>query len=292
MQNHPKWLDKNEYPFKSKYLHVGDAQMHYIDEGSGHAILFVHGTPSWSFDFRKVIKSLSRHFRCIAMDHIGFGLSEKPKHHDYSIEQHCRTFEYFIEKLNLNDFTLVVHDFGGPIGFQYAIRHPSRIRSIVVLNSWLWKFSDDPLFKPLQKLANSPLLPLLYKYFNFSARVLLPRSFGREKPDSKTLKHYTAPFSKPAERLGCLAFAKSLVDEQEWFDTLWKQRTTLQHKPFLFVWGMADKFTPPEFLQRFSDGFHHCEVIPLPYCGHFPQEEQPGKVSEAMHQFINRFKTS
>src|SRR5688572_5015084 len=126
MTNH--WLDKIEYPFHSNYFDVDGHKLHYIDEGQGENILFVHGTPSWSFDYRNIIKDLSQSFRCIAIDHIGFGLSDKPEHYDYSTINHSKTLEKFILNKELSNFTLVVHDFGGPIGLNVAIHHPEKIK--------------------------------------------------------------------------------------------------------------------------------------------------------------------
>ena len=147
-----QWLDRNEYPFTSKYFDVNGHQMHFIDEGQGDTLLFVHGTPSWSFDFRKVINTLKSDFRCIAIDNIGFGLSDKPEHYDYSTQNHSKTLEKFVLGHNLTDLTLVVHDFGGPIGLYFAIQHPERIKKLIILNSWLWSSKDDPDYIKLSKV--------------------------------------------------------------------------------------------------------------------------------------------
>src|SRR5688572_22903728 len=128
MQNEHNWLDRNEYPFQSNFFHIGRTAMHYIDEGEGDVILFVHGTPSWSFEYRNIIRGLSQRYRCIAIDHIGFGLSAKPADYNYNMAQHADNLERFIEHLQLRDFTMVLHDFGGPIGLQYAVNHPGNIR--------------------------------------------------------------------------------------------------------------------------------------------------------------------
>jgi len=151
------WLDKKEYPFNSNYFNVNGHQMHYIDEGQGETILFIHGTPSWSFDFRNVIKSLSKNYRCIAIDHIGFGLSDKPEFYDYSTQNHSWTLEKFVLYLGLNNINLVVHDFGGPIGLDFAIRNSQLIKRITVLNSWLWSSEGDPKYLKLKRILKSPL---------------------------------------------------------------------------------------------------------------------------------------
>lgn len=281
-----EWLDLQEYPFNSHYLTLDGQQLHYIDEGNGDTLVFVHGTPSWSFDFRKVILELRGHYRCVALDHIGFGLSDKPARYDYSIQQHTDTLEQFIGQMDLTNITLVLHDFGGPIGFHYAMKHPENINSIVVMNSWLWDFSDEPVFKKLRKIINSPITPFLYKQLNFSPKFLLPQSFGSSKPSLAILKHYIKPFANSGQRNGTLAFARSLVNDQKWFESLWQKRELLQHMPMLFVWGMKDKFIPPAFLDKFVKGFTNSSFKKLDDCGHFPQEESPREVSTAIQAFL------
>ena len=151
------WLDTLEYPFTSNYFDYNEHKLHYIDEGQGETILFVHGTPSWSFDFRHIIKKLKTNFRCVAIDHIGFGLSDKPEYYDYSTQNHCKTLEQFVIEKQLDNITLVVHDFGGPIGLNFAIKNPEKINKTVILNSWLWSSKDDADFIKLSKILKSPL---------------------------------------------------------------------------------------------------------------------------------------
>lgn len=285
-RNAPPWLDRAEYPFQSRYFPVNGHRMHYIDEGRGETILFVHGTPSWSFDFRNVIKRLSAHYRCIAVDHIGFGLSDKPARYDYATPTHSRTLERFIDAQGLTHFHLVVHDFGGPIGLDVAIRHPYLVGKIVVLNSWLWSSRHEPEFIRLRRLLKSPLLPFLYRYLNFSPRVLLPGSFGDHKLPRKIRAQYTKPFATPTRRNGALAFARSLLHDQDWFEGLWQRRQAISDKPTLLVWGMKDPVLPPKYLDKFLAGFPEAQVQRLASSGHFPQEEQPGQVAEWIDQFL------
>ncbi len=280
------WLDKTEYPFNPHYFSINGYQLHYIDEGAGDLILFVHGTPSWSFDYRHCIKALSKTNRCIAIDHIGFGLSDKPSQYDYSTLNHSKTLEHFILDLGLKDFTLVVHDFGGPIGFHVAIRYPQLIRSIVILNSWLWSSKDDPDFIKMSKILRSPLLPFLYRYLNFSPRFILPKSFGDHKLSKKLSRQYTGPFANKTERNGALAFVRSLLNDQDWFESLWNAKDVLKNKPILLIWGMKDPVIKPHNLEKFVFGFPKADVIRLESTGHFPQEEQPEEVLKAMTRFV------
>lgn len=280
------WLDKDEYPFTSRYHDIDGHSMHYIEEGEGETILFVHGTPSWSFDFRHSIKTLRTNFKCMAIDHIGFGLSDKPKLYDYSTQNQSRSLERFVIEKDLKDITLVVHDFGGPIGLNCAMNHPDRIKRIVILNSWLWSSAADPDFKRLSNILKSPLLPFLYLYLNFSPKFILPGSFGKKKLPTNLLNQYKRPFSNRSERYGALAFAYSLLNDQEWFETLWGRKQVIASKPTLFVWGMKDPFIKPEYLYKFLSGFENVRTIELEGCGHFPQEEESEAFTNALLEFL------
>ena len=281
-----KWVDKSEYPFSANYFQVNNQKLHYIDEGQGEVILFVHGTPSWSFDYRNIIKELQSNYRCIAIDHIGFGLSDKPKDYDYSTLNHSKTLEQFVLEKQLNNITLVVQDFGGPIGLNFAINHPHLVKKIVILNSWLWSSANEPHFIKFSKIIRSPLLPFLYRYLNFSPRFVLPTSYGDKKPNKHILRHYTKPFANKSQRNGTLAFAKSLLNDQEWFEQLWEKRKTISEKPTLFIWGIKDPIIIPSYLDKFQSGFTNSKTVKLETSGHFPQEEQPQKVINAIFDFM------
>ncbi len=275
-----QWLNKEEYPFKSHFFPVNGQKLHYIDEGSGPTLLYVHGTPSWSFDFRNVIKRLSSDFRCVAIDHIGFGLSDKPKAYDYSTVNHAKTLEQFILNKDLKDLTLVVHDFGGPIGLNFAIRHPERIKNLVIMNSWMWSAEDDEDYKKFRRILKNPLLPFLYRYLNFSARFLLPGVFGNQKMRKEIHRQYIRPFSNKSKREGTVAFARSLLNDQSWFQTLWEQKEKIHEKKTLFIWGMKDPMLRPAYLEKFESGFPNSTSIRLEDCGHFPQEEDSESVAQ------------
>lgn len=286
MKSEPNWLNKAEYPFKNHYLCIDNHLIHYIDEGSGETLLFVHGTPSWSFDFRHLIRHLSKQYRCIAIDHIGFGLSDKPYNYKYTTQQHSENLETLITYLKLDNVTLIVHDFGGPIAFNWAVHNPDKINSIIAFNTWMWSSKDEPEFKKISKILKSPLLPLLYRYFNFSANYLLPKSFGIKKPTKWIHRHYTLPFANNKEREGTIGFAKSLLNDQEWFETIWNKRQSLNQKPKLFIWGMKDIFITSKYLDKFRETWGDSQCLKLESCGHFPQEEEPESCLNAIELFL------
>ncbi len=285
MANH--WLNKSEYPFTSNYFDINGQKLHYIDEGKGETILFVHGTPSWSFDYRNVIKNLKENYRCVAIDHIGFGLSDKPENYDYSTKNHSKTLEEFVLEKQLDNITLVVHDFGGAIGLNLAMQYPKKIKRLVILNSWLWSSKTDPDFVKLSKILKSPLLPFLYRYLNFSPKFILPKSFGDRKLSKNLVTQYTKPFTDKTQRNGALAFAKSLLNDQDWFEELWNKRQAISDKPTLFIWGLKDPVIKPHYLDKFESGFQNSKTKRLETSGHFPQEEQPEIVAKVITEFLN-----
>lgn len=123
------WIDRNEYPFASHYFQTSAGKLHYVDEGEGPPIVMLHGNPTWSFLYRNLIKQLSSRYRCIAPDYLGFGLSDKPFDWNYRPEEHAKNLAALIEHLGLKEVTLVVNDWGGPIGMHYAVTHPGTWRA-------------------------------------------------------------------------------------------------------------------------------------------------------------------
>lgn len=283
----PPWLDTQEYPFAAHAFETDGQALHYVAEGQGPTLVFVHGTPSWSFDFRHLIKAMRTHYRCLALDHLGFGLSEKPAHGNYSLEAHVQRFTAWMNHVAPHPVTLVVHDFGGPIALEWALRHPDRVQRLVILNTWMWSAEQDPAFKKLKPVLKSPLLPFLYRYLNFSPRFLLPASFYNKKILTTALRRqYMRPFPNANARYGPLAFAKSLLNDQPWFETQWERRQVLAHIPALLIWGMNDSFIGPQHLERMAFIFQNKQVLRIPQCGHFPQEEAPQQAIQAMHTFL------
>lgn len=202
------WIDRNQYPFISRYLELEMGRLHYIDEGQGPTILFVHGTPTWSFIYRDLIKHLSKHYRCIAADHIGFGLSDKPAGWSYRPSDHSRNLAALIEHLGLKEFTLVVHDYGGPIGLGYAVEHPEQITQLVIFNTWMWPLEDNQQIRKADPFLRGSLGKWLYLKLNASPRFLLPSLWANKSSLTPALKgHYTKVHTHPEERQGMYQLA-------------------------------------------------------------------------------------
>jgi len=134
-----------EYPFKSNFIDLDGAKMHYLDESDGFPVLMLHGNPTWSFYYRNMVKALTGEYRCIVPDHIGCGLSEKPQDYNYVLDAHINNVSKLVDTLKIEKLNLVVHDWGGSIGMGLAVRRPELINRIVVLNSAAFTDSFIPL---------------------------------------------------------------------------------------------------------------------------------------------------
>jgi haloalkane dehalogenase len=284
--HYPDWLDRGEYPFAAHTLKVEGGRMHYIDEGSGPTILMVHGTPTWSFLYRHLIKHLSQEYRCIAMDHLGFGLSDKPLGWSYRAADHARNVATLIEHLDLKDLTLAVHDFGGSIGLDYALDHPQNVRGLVLFNTWMWPL-DDPAAIRTGKLMHGPLGKLLYTRLNFSPRVIVKAAWGDKRSLTPALhRHYTAVHSTAQERYGMWMFAREVLDAAPWWQSQWERRARIADIPTLLLWGMRDPAIKPASLARWQSFLTDARTVTFPTTGHFVQEEQPAAVTAAMREFL------
>jgi len=284
----PSWIDPSEYPFQPHFLDLPAGRMHYVDEGQGQAVVMVHGTPTWSFLYRKLIKGLSSDYRVVAPDHLGFGLSDKPRDWSYLPRDHAANLAELITHLDLKDITLVVHDFGGPIGLSYAIEHPENVRRLVIFNTFLWSLRGDGQFETPAKMFNNPLGRFAYKNLNFSARVMVSAAWGdKRKLTGNIHRHYIQALPTPADRQGTWIFLQQLIGSSEWYQTLWQRRAAIQDKPALILWGMKDIAFKQKELDRFKALFPAARVECFPEAGHFLQDEAGEQIVPLMKKFLS-----
>jgi haloalkane dehalogenase len=282
------WVDTALYPFESKYLQLETGKMHYVDEGKGETILFIHGTPTWSFLYRDFIRTLSKGYRCIAIDHLGFGLSESPSDSPGTPEWHAQNLSGFIQKMGLRDITLVVHDFGGPIGLAAGSEHPDRIKRVVMFNTWLWATKDRKDVQKIDKLVNGWLGKYLYLNMNFSPKVLLKKGFADKQNLGKAVhNHYTKPFPNKVSRHALLHLAQALAGSSDWYQAQWEQLDWLSSKPCLILWGTEDKFIDTGNFQKWKERFPHARSRSF-NCGHFVQEERTEESVKAIAAMMAR----
>ena len=249
-------------------------------------LLFVHGNPNWSFGYRKLIQHFSKKYRCVAIDHIGFGLSDKPLEASYLPQFHFENLEWFIRELGLKDVIIFMHDWGSPISISYAEQNPENVKGIVAFNGWFWSVKNNRTLKTFSKFLGSSLGRNLCEHFNFFPKVLMKSDVGDKNRFSKAVhEHYIKPFPKPETRKGTWVFPKSFLSEDNWLAGLWERRNRISHIPVLLLWGMKDKGFPEPFLEGWKTTFIKNTVVKFDYSGH----NSPEEIGEGAIPFVEQF---
>ena len=246
----------------------GGARIHYVDEGSGQTLLFLHGNPAWSFQWRDLIAGLRGSFRCIALDYPGFGLSLAPPGYGFTPREQSLVLEEFVDCLGLGDLTLVMQDWGGPIGLGFAGRRPELVSRLVLGNTWAWPTNTSEIRGKFSVIMGGPLGEFVQMNFNGFAKFALKQGVVRPLP-KEVVEMYLRPF-RPFDRRGVAAFypgqitaASAYMSEVEAGLHRVKDRETL------IFWGLRDVGFPASDLKRFEQAFPNHKTIELPEADHF-----------------------
>ena len=289
----PFEVSEELYPFTSRWQEVDGLPVHYIDEGEGPVLLFLHGNPTWSFLYRDIVKQLRGEARCIALDYPGMGMSGKPRHHgrrDYGFTpaEHSRIVEGFVEALDLRDLTLMVQDWGGPIGLGMAERQPDRIARLVIGNTWAWP-ADERDMKIFSTLLGRGPGRFAVMQFNLFVERLLPMGVERsdERLTPEVMAAYRAPFAKRADRKPTVVFPRAIVKSRPYLAEVAQGLDRIADKPVQIVWGKKDRAFRKRELERWKRIFPDARVKVLDDAGHFIQEDAPEAISEEIRAFLS-----
>lgn len=280
------------WPFPLRHLEVEEGRVHLVDEGretappGSPALVFVHGTPTWSFLWRHSLSALVDRYRVVAWDHLGFGRSDRPDGWGCRPSDHARVLAQVADALELDDVVLAVHDFGGPIGLNWALDHPERVRGFVLFNTWMWSLEGTTAAR-MSRILGGRIGRFLYRQ-NFSPRVLLPAGFAdRKRLDPAVHRAYLDAFPDPASRHAPWVFARELAGSSDWYEANWARRERIAHLPALLLWGMKDPAFGPDALRRWEALFDDATVVPFPEAGHFVQEEAPEEALRALEGWLD-----
>jgi cis-3-alkyl-4-acyloxetan-2-one decarboxylase len=276
------------FPFEPHYLEVGDVRLHYVDEGprDAPAILFVHGNPTWSYLWRRPIAALSeRGRRCVAIDHMGFGRSDKPtRPARYRLQAHLDHTVALIDELDLGDVTLVAHDWGGPIGLGALLERRERFRDALLINTWAWELPSflPPFLREFRTEGQGEILALAGNLFVES----IPGGMANRDTDPVMMDAYRAPFPDYWSRVGTLAFQRDLpLTERDHSARLMgsiHDRLMELDLPVTLLWGMRDTVFRPVFVDQWRELFPEARVIELSDAAHFVPEDRPDAVIDAL----------
>jgi len=288
------------YPFESNYLEIPKSEtsadlvrMHYVETGdvdAGQTVLCVHGNPTWSFTFRKVLTEVSNCARVIAVDHIGCGLSDKPQRYTYSLERHVGNLARLIEELDLKRVTLLVHDWGGAIGLGAALKHPTRIEKFVILNTAAF----PPAYISWRIAAcRVPWIgQFAIRQLNLFSRAALTMTLNRLPAlDPAVAAGLIAPYSDANSRIAIARFVQDIPRRKS--QATWQLLASIEERLALFadrptriVWGMKDWCFRVECLERFERLFPQASVRRLSDVGHYVMEEAADEVIEELRSCL------
>ena len=285
------------YPFRSRFLKIRGYNYHYLDEGEGEAVVMIHGNPTWSFYFRRMILELSPRYRVIAPDHMGCGLSDKPdeRGYDFRVQTRAEDLECLLDHLGIKEnITLMVHDWGGMIGMIYALRHPERIRRLIITNTAAF-FPPGNKRLPLRLWLIRNILPfavpavLGLNLFARAALYIAPRT--RLSPETKS--GLIAPYNCPRNRLATLKFVQDIplypgdgsYEPVRWVD---ENTAALAHIPMLICWGGHDFVFDTDYFAEWQRRFPHAETHFFPDAGHYILEDKAAELAVLVKDFLKK----
>lgn len=276
IEHRPEWLDEGLYPFTSHYIDLGGSRVHFIDEGSGPTLLFLHPDPAWSFIYRNIIKGLRDRFRCVALDFPGFGLSKAARDFRYSPPENSRIVEEFIQRLDLSELTLMVHSQSGPISLGAAGRNPERFKALVVCNTFAWPLDDYKKVKYMLGFMGTHLAGFLFMNFNVMLKFMQSDRADRVlRPWTQAEKAaYYGPFRERSSRRSMHLMMRGLA-RRDFLSGVERGLAHLQALPVLNLWSDGDHRQIPAWSERFEQLFPNHQTVIIPGAKHFLQEDNP-----------------
>ena len=287
----PDWLAR-EYPFTPKIFRTrGGAAMSYLDEGPrrDEAVLMLHGNPTWSFYYRNLIRAVAPNLRCIAPDHVGMGLSEKPEGYAYTLANRIADIQALVASLGVKRLHLVVHDWGGAIGFGFAAKHPTMIDRLVILNTAAFLSNDIPFRIAVCKFPG--LGPLLVRGLNGFAGPATTMAMHRRKLTSDEKRGYLFPYDSWANRAAVSAFVQDIplhAGHPSWpaLSEVAVGLPQFADRPARIFWGGKDFCFNDRFLARWQKYLPNAEAHRIAEAGHYVLEDAEAEVVSAAADFL------
>ncbi|MEO7413085.1 MAG: alpha/beta fold hydrolase [Opitutaceae bacterium] len=287
----PDWLAR-EYPFAPKAFRTPrGAQMSYLDEGprSDEAVLMLHGNPTWSFYYRKLVGAVAPNLRCIVPDHVGMGLSEKPQNYEYTLATRIADVEALVLSLGLRRVHLVVHDWGGAIGFGFAAKHPEMIGRLVILNTAAFLSNDIPFRISLCKFPG--IGALIVRGLNGFAGPAAQMAMHRRTLTADEKRGYLFPYRSWADRVAVSAFVQDIplqAGHPSWpaLSEVAMALPQFADRPALILWGGKDFCFNDRFLARWQKFLPQAQVRRIADAGHYVLEDAGEEVVSAAAGFL------
>ena len=279
------------YPFSSNIIELEKFRYHYLDEGSGgEPLLMLHGNPTWSFYYRNLILGLKDSYRCVVPDHMGMGFSDKPQNYPYTLSQHIDNLEKLLDQIKLDNITLVVHDWGGPIGMGFAVRHPERIKRLVIFNTAAFLSCKIPVSLKLCRVPG--LGAIAIRGFNAFARTAIYWACKKQERMTKEVRSgYLEPYDNFFSRVATLRFVQDIPmnpDSPSYpvVQDIEENLKLFRDHPVKIIWGAHDFVFNDHFLNRWKEIYPQAEVHRIEDAGHYVVEDAHEKILPMLKEFF------
>jgi haloalkane dehalogenase len=274
------------FPFEHRYVEVHGARVHYVDEGDGETVLMLHGNPAWCFLYRKIIAGLKSDFRCVALDFPGYGMSDEPTGYQFTPLEHSEILERFVDQLGLKDLTVMVQDWGGPIGFGLAVRRPELVRRFIIANTFAWPLEGERRIRFFSALMGGPVGRSMTWAFNFVPRFFFWRGFAQPL-STEVFDMYLAPWRERARRRPSVVGPRQLIAASDYLRVVEAGLAQLSDRPALIVWGLRDFAFREAEAARFAKLFPRNKLISYDEASHFLQEDVGDRIAAAFKEWIS-----
>ncbi|MEV7603732.1 alpha/beta fold hydrolase [Kitasatospora sp. NPDC089797] len=290
------------FPYRPHFSTAPGFPMHYVDEGSGPVVLCLHGEPTWGYLFRDLIRRLAPTHRVLVPDHMGFGKSATPADRGYLVQDHVDNLEALVDDLGLSELTLLLHDFGGPVGMGLAARRPGLIARVVSLNAptpfgqpglaeaLAVNAADSPWFRWIARAHADGSLGAVLGALDYTVLSTLKLNGFEDNAliTDTWLRAYGSPFPNRAEAAGAIGWAEGFATGAHRFAAPDAgARAALAALPALAVWGAADRtLAARHFLPLFAEAFPRGRAVELPGVGHYSPEDAPEAVADLVGRFL------
>jgi len=286
-----------QYPFTGKRLDLDGLSYHYLDEGNGLPVLMLHGNPSWSFYFRNLVLALRDRYRCIVPDHIGCGLSDKPgdDRYNYTLSRRVDDLEKLLEHLGVKEnISLVVHDWGGMIGMAFAVRHPEKVKRLVILNTGAFHLPKSKPFPLALRICRDTFFgALLVRGFNAFSVAASYVGCKRNPMNAELRALYQLPYDSWQNRIATIRFVQDIPlvpgdQSYELVSSVSDGISQFRNLPMLICWGDKDFVFDHHFFAEWQSRFPEAEIHRYPDCGHYILEDAKEEVIPHIRAFLDR----
>jgi haloalkane dehalogenase len=270
-------LSPGLFPFESQFINIGEARIHYIREGNGPTLFFLHGNPTWSFLYRNIIMALRDEYECIAIDLPGFGLSQTPSQYAFTPAEHTQIVRQFLTQLNISNGCLIAHDWGGPIGLSAMFETENCLTRFCLGNTWGWPVNGIFHFEWFSRLMGGAIGRWTNQRHAIFVNRIIPTSMKRRKLDDAIMKAYRAPFEPPRSRRPLHIFPREILKSKQFLAQLEKNLSGYKGHA-AFIWPENDIAFRANEIQKWQNLIPQAKVLKLTNCGHYLWEDATDEV--------------